>query len=84
MFGKPAWFRKKTVGLGAAPCVVERVAVRRGVWASSVCHSSACWPIICCGVAGVGRLIMVALLWDVHQVRRDMDTAHRKDTGRGW
>ncbi len=40
-----------------------------GLLASHLLFESLVWVVV----------MMVALLWDVHQVRRDMDTAHQDD-----
>jgi hypothetical protein len=81
MFGKPAWFRKKKVSWGLRP-VSWQGWLYAGVWVGVIClpfvgllashllFESLVWVVV----------MMVALLWDVHQIRRDMDMAHQQDT----
>ncbi|MHB0956017.1 MAG: hypothetical protein ACYC6N_19785 [Pirellulaceae bacterium] len=80
MFGKPEWFRKKKVGWGLDP-VSWKGWLYTALWAAAI------------AVPFVGLLIshlwlealvwsavmMAALLWDVRQVRRDMDVSHVTD-----
>ena len=79
MFGNPGWFRKKTVGWGLRP-VSWKGWMYAAIWVGVICipfigllachllFESLVWAVV----------MMVALLWDVHHIRRGMDTA-RKD-----
>ncbi len=74
MFGNPDWFRKKNVGWGLRP-VQRQGWVYVLLWASAICV-----PFVALMVCGkvVESLVwvtamMVALLWDVRKVIRDMD-----------
>ena len=82
MFGKPGWFRQKTVGWGLRPvswkgwlyAVVWAGVISVpfiGLLANHLLFESLVWVVV----------MMVALLWDVQQVRRDMDTAHQDERG---
>jgi hypothetical protein len=81
MFGKPGWFRKKNVGWGLRPVswkgwlyAVAWAGVISGPFIGLLANhrlfESLVWVVV----------MMVALLWDVHQVRRDMDITHKDDT----
>jgi hypothetical protein len=74
MFGKPAWFRKRTVRWGLRP-VSWKGWLYAAVWvavigvpfiglvANHLFFESVVWVVV----------MMLALVWDVRQVRREMD-----------
>lgn len=78
MFGKPAWFRKKSLGWGLRPVVWQG-------WLYSLAWTAViCGPFIALVAAAkiVEALIwiavmMLALLWDVRQVLRQMEPRRR-------
>ena len=75
MFGKPSWFRKKRVGWGLRP-VSWKGWMYAAVWVAVICgpfaallaqrllFESLVWVVT----------MMVAMLWDVGHVMRQMDT----------
>ncbi|NLX54511.1 MAG: hypothetical protein GXY58_05315 [Planctomycetaceae bacterium] len=74
MFGNPAWFQKKTVGWGLCP-VSWKGWLYAAVWVGVICLPFiallACQLVIESLVWVVA--MMGALVWDVHQVRRDLN-----------
>ncbi len=81
MFGKPAWFRKKTVGWGLRP-VCWQGWLYAALWAGVICVpfigllASHLWleALVWAGV------MMAALVWDVRGVQRAMLAAPPQDT----
>lgn len=80
MFGNPVWFRKKTVGWGLRP-VSWKGWLYAAAWVAVICAPFiallACHLVLESLVWVV--VMMVALLWDVRQVRRGVDMARKDD-----
>ena len=82
MFGKPHWFRKKTVGWGLRP-VSGRAGGMLFAWAAVICvpfiallvhhklFESLVWVVA----------MMFALLWDVQQVMRELSATDTRRFG---